>query len=204
MMHAPIQRQIQDLAARPLCMAVLSSVPCGSWSVLRYVPQSNAPGVERRRPHHSRGIPRADGSLAPSVILGNGLLDFAILISEIVIGHGGESFFESPVSRAADSQFSIPGREDHASMWDDESLVEHLAAGVSMAHSLLTSAARESTHARRRRLVSQPRHACIARCTRASATCDASSHRRTIRVCPAELILTVFSPARPCHATPRL
>ena len=129
MMHAPVQRQIQDLAARPLCLAVLSSVPCGSWSVLRYVPQSNAPGVERRRPHHTRGIPRADGSLAPSVVLGNGLLDFAILISEIVIGHGGEAFFESPVSRAADSQFSMPGREDHVSMWDDGPLIDHMAAG---------------------------------------------------------------------------
>ena len=129
MTHAPIQRQIQELAARPLCLAVLSSIPCGSWSALRYVPQANAPGVERRRPHHTRGIPRADGTLAPSVVLGNTLLDFAILISTIVISHGGEAFFESPVSRAEDSQFSIPGREDHTAMWDDAALVEHMEAG---------------------------------------------------------------------------
>ena len=70
-----------------------------------------------------------DGSLAPSVVLGNTLLDFAILISETVISHGGFSFFESPVSRAEGSQFAMAGREDHAAMWDDDMLIEHLLAG---------------------------------------------------------------------------
>ena len=129
MTHGPIQNQVSELAMRPQCVGVISSVPCGSYSVLRYVPQANAPGVERRRPHHVRGIPRADGSLAPSVILGNTLLDFAIHISEVVIGHGGFALFESPVSRAAGSQHAIPGREDHAAMWDDEGLAAHLLAG---------------------------------------------------------------------------
>ena len=99
--HAPIQRQILELAARPQCLGCLSSVPCGSYSVLRYVAQANAPGVERRRPHHTRGIPRADGSLAPSVIRGNALLDFSVLVSTTVLSHGGFAFYESPVSRAA-------------------------------------------------------------------------------------------------------
>eukprot|EP00966_Prymnesium_polylepis_P129527 2995488-Prymnesium_polylepis.1 len=38
-----VQRQLTELASRPQCVGVLSSVPCGSWSVLRYVPQANAP-----------------------------------------------------------------------------------------------------------------------------------------------------------------
>ena len=85
--------------------------------------------MERRLPHHTRGIPRADGSLAPSVVLGNATLDFAILVSELVITHGGFAFFESPVSRAKHSPFAIPEREDHASMWDDLVLQDHLEAG---------------------------------------------------------------------------
>eukprot|EP00966_Prymnesium_polylepis_P158682 3667822-Prymnesium_polylepis.1 len=75
-----------------------------------------------------RGVPRADGSLAPSVVLGN-ILDFAILVSELVIAHGGFSFFESPVSRAVHSQFAMAGREDHAAMWEDPVLDEHLDLG---------------------------------------------------------------------------
>ena len=127
--HAPIQRQVLELAARPQCLGCLSSVPCGSYSVLRYVAQANAPGVERRRPHHTRGIPRADGSLAPSVVRGNTLLDFSVLVSTTVISHGGFAFYESPVSRAEDSQFAIRGREDHAAMWDDPGLQEHMTFG---------------------------------------------------------------------------
>eukprot|EP00966_Prymnesium_polylepis_P143184 3304807-Prymnesium_polylepis.1 len=46
-----VQHMIQDLAANPGCLGV-SSVPCGSWSILRYNPHANAPGVERRLPHH--------------------------------------------------------------------------------------------------------------------------------------------------------
>ena len=121
-----VQHKVQDLAARPGCLGVISSVPCGSWSVLRYNPQANAPGVERRLPHHMRGVPRADGSFAPSVVLGNTILDFSILVSELAIAHGGFAFFESPVSRAAHSPFAIAGREDHAAMWDDPPLDEHL------------------------------------------------------------------------------
>eukprot|EP00966_Prymnesium_polylepis_P222233 5141896-Prymnesium_polylepis.1 len=98
-----VRHRLLDLATRPDCLGVISSVPCGSWSVLRYNPQVNAPGVERRLPHHKRGIPRPDGSYAPSVALGNAALDFAIQISELVIAHGGFSFYESPVSRAAHS-----------------------------------------------------------------------------------------------------
>ena len=124
-----IQRQILDLAARPSCLGVLSSIPCGSWSAVRYVAKANAPGVERRLPHHARGVPRNDGSLAPSVVLGNATLDFAISVSELVISHGGFSFYESPVSRAKGSPFAIAGREDHASMWDDPVLSPHLDAG---------------------------------------------------------------------------
>ena len=63
-------------------------------------------------------------------MLGNTALDFAIHVSELVIAHGGFSFYESPVSRAAHSPFAIPGREDHASMWDDEALSDHLEAGL--------------------------------------------------------------------------
>ena len=104
-------------------------MPCGSWSVLRYRPSSNAPGVERRLPDTKRGIKRADGSLAPSVVLGNTALDLAIDVSTRVISHGGEAAWESPVSRARGSQFAIEGREDHAAMWDDDALKDHLAAG---------------------------------------------------------------------------
>jgi hypothetical protein len=89
----------------------------------------NDPGVERRQPHHTRGIPRADGSLAPSVVRGNALLDFSVLVSTTVLSHGGFAFYESPVSRAEDSQFAIRGREDHAAMWDDPGLQEHMAFG---------------------------------------------------------------------------
>jgi hypothetical protein len=67
--------------------------------------------------------------LAPSVVLGNTLLDFAILVSELVITYGGFAFFESPVSRAAHSPFAMDGREDHAAMWDDPVLDEHLDLG---------------------------------------------------------------------------
>jgi hypothetical protein len=58
-----VRHKIQDLATRPGCLGVASSVPCGSWSVLRYNPQANAPSVERRLPHHMRGVPQGGWQL---------------------------------------------------------------------------------------------------------------------------------------------
>ena len=125
----PVQDKLRELAALPQCVGVFSSVPCGSYSGLRYLAQVDGPGVERRWPGAERGVPRADGTLAPSVVTGNALLDLAMELSSLAISHGGFSAFESPVSHNSGSDFPWAGREDHAAMWDDPALKSHLEHG---------------------------------------------------------------------------
>ena len=109
-------------AAHPRCRGVFASVPCGSWSVLRY--RRPGPPVVRRLPRWQRGIPRDDGTLPDVVVRGNAMLDASMEIMEACIEHGGFAGFESPVSRSAGSPFAMGGREDHASMWADPFLIK--------------------------------------------------------------------------------
>ena len=95
------------------------SIPCGTWSALRYV----KPGPDvllRKLPDHVLGIPDANGKLPRSprsAIVANAMLDSVIGIVEAGCAHGASAMFESVVSRDAGSPHAIPGREDHASMW---------------------------------------------------------------------------------------
>jgi hypothetical protein len=77
LLHEPVRAELRELASFPLCIGIISSVPCGSWSVLRYV-DNGGPSVARRLPLHARGIPRPDGSLPPSVVKGNSILDLSL------------------------------------------------------------------------------------------------------------------------------
>ena len=127
LLHEPVRAELRELAAFPLCVGVLASVPCGSWSVLRYV-DNGGPTVARRLPHFARGIPRPDGSLPPSVVKGNSILDLALDLTDTVVARGGFGLFESPVGRGEGSQWPMEGREDHASMWSYPELITRLDA----------------------------------------------------------------------------
>ena len=101
------------------CLGVFVSVPCKTWSALRFIQPTSGPP----RPPVLRnltapdGIRGPDGSLPLQVARANQLADRAISIATAVAAHGGFFIFESPPSRA-DGQFAIEGREQHASMWE--------------------------------------------------------------------------------------
>eukprot|EP00966_Prymnesium_polylepis_P056632 1310273-Prymnesium_polylepis.1 len=117
-----------------------------------------------------------DGSLAPSLVLGNTILDFAILVSELAISHGGFAFFESPVSRAAHSLFAIAGREDHASMWDDHRHWVSISRLAQYKHISFDSCCTRV-------------HPCVQKTTQLSATPSAASRRAASTVRTAQVHL---------------
>ena len=110
-----VTQALVRLASHPRCRCVVVSIPCGTWSALRYV--KPGPDVLRRLPHHAEGIPREDRTLPKKVTLANTMLDNAIEVVDAACEHGADAMFESPVSRDANSPHAINGREDHASMW---------------------------------------------------------------------------------------
>eukprot|EP00965_Chrysotila_dentata_P250271 6209358-Pleurochrysis_carterae.AAC.2 len=67
--HALARDDVADsvaaLAASPLCVAVVVSPPCSTWSAARF--ESGAPQVLRTR-KHPMGVPQSDGGLPATVI----------------------------------------------------------------------------------------------------------------------------------------
>ena len=98
------------------CVGLMVSTPCATWSAARYNEKEGLPVL--RDLTHPIGIPDAiTGKIPEQAKIANQVLDVAIDAAYMVVSHGGCYIFESPPSRAAGSAHSIPGREQHASMW---------------------------------------------------------------------------------------
>ena len=119
-----------ELGGHPNCIGAFISIPCGTWSVLRYNRlKGSDPSVLRRLPHHADGIPYPDGTLHSSVIKANRMLEVACGLGDVLVRlvpRGCFVVFESPVGHSADSNFPFKGREDHASMWDSSRMREFM------------------------------------------------------------------------------
>ena len=119
--YAPVAAAIDTLLRLPNCHGIFASLPCGTWSVLRYV--RPGPPVLRRIASAINGwrdevlgIKRVDGSLPDSVINANLMVENLAAVAETALELGKLFAYESPVSRAEASQFAVKGREDHAEM----------------------------------------------------------------------------------------
>ena len=119
--YAPVVAALVDLVHLPNCKGVFGSIPCGTWSVLRYL--RPGPPVLRRLAsavnkwvNETLGIKRIDGTLPDSVVNANLMVEGLVTVANAALEDGKMFAYESPVSRAQTSQFAVKGREDHAEM----------------------------------------------------------------------------------------
>ena len=94
-----VKDAIMKLAKLSNCLGVLISVPCDTWSAIRFNDEVDGP-KPLRDTDHVLGIPLADGSLPSGAIVANEITVAACDIGRACAGHGGHIVAESPVSRA--------------------------------------------------------------------------------------------------------
>ena len=108
-----------ELAGDKRCLGVLVTIPCSPWSAARF----NDTG-EKHMPEplfnqaHVDGIPDDNGQLPLQVVQALGMVDNVIRIMEPAIAHNAHVIAEHPVGRGEQSQFAIPGREQHSTLFD--------------------------------------------------------------------------------------
>jgi len=119
--YAPVVAALVDLVHLSNCKGVFGSIPCGTWSVLRYV--RPGPPVLRRLASavnkwvdETLGIKRTDGTLPDSVVNANLMVEGMVTVANAALESGKLFAYESPVSRAHTSQFAVQEREDHTEM----------------------------------------------------------------------------------------
>ena len=120
-----VLKAILALAAMPSCLGMMASVPCNTWSAVRFNNLESSPSGASgplRDIDNLRGFESMGGQLPTKVIEANALLDGAIAAADAVAAHGGVFVFEHPVPRGEGSDFAMPGREKHASMFDDPAM----------------------------------------------------------------------------------
>ena len=127
LVHQPVADDLELLLKQANCQGMFVSIPCGTWSALRYI--RPGPPVLRRLPSPLNewvsqvlGVPRADGTLPDSVVRANTLAERVAKLGELAASQGKDVAFECPVSRATKSQFAIEGRDDHAEMFTHPAL----------------------------------------------------------------------------------
>ena len=129
LVHPPVAHDLEQLLRHPKCQGMFVSIPCGTWSALRYI-RPGPPVVRRLASKFNEwvsqvlGVPRADGSLPDSVVRANDLATRVAKLGEVAAQLGKDVAFECPVSRAKGSQFAIKGREDHAEMFTHPALAK--------------------------------------------------------------------------------
>ncbi|KAL1529178.1 hypothetical protein AB1Y20_000137 [Prymnesium parvum] len=111
---------LRDMAASPLCLGVLVSTPCNTFSAARFR-DGEAPVL--RDLEHPTGVPAPDGTLPVSVLRANAVTDNALSVASVAARRGAGVIIESPVPRSA-GQHAIPGREQHASLWSYPAVVD--------------------------------------------------------------------------------
>ena len=116
-----VAARLVELAKSKDCLGVLVTTPCSTWTAARFV----QPGPEpQRNTIHPEGIPDALGRIPISCAKANMIAKHAIQICDAVVEHGGHFIWENPVGRDISSQFAIPGRELHASLWTLPIMIE--------------------------------------------------------------------------------
>ena len=83
------------LAALANCLGVLISVPCDTWSAVRFNEEVNAP-QPLRDCDNVLGIPLEDGSLPPTAAAANTVADIACDIGRACAAHGGHVIAKVP------------------------------------------------------------------------------------------------------------
>ena len=109
-----VASRLVELATQPECLGVLATIPCSTWSSARFV----QPGPEPlRNLTHPEGIPDANGAISLATRRANMIAQHCISIATAAASHNASFIFENPPGRDETSQFAIPGREQHASLW---------------------------------------------------------------------------------------
>jgi hypothetical protein len=110
--------RVCDLASKHECLGVLCTIPCSTWSAARMAGDSGDGGpCSVRNATYPSGIPDVNGVVPLRVLKANSIADNCLQCCEAVMSHGGHVIVENPVHRGAGSQFAIPGREQHSSLW---------------------------------------------------------------------------------------
>ena len=117
---------VKELAALANCVGIHVSVPCDTWSAVKFNVEAEGP-QPLRDCDNVLGIPLADGSLPSAAIAANAITDVACDAARACAAHGGHVVMESPVPRGAGSPFAIPDRERHASFWSHPSVITLVA-----------------------------------------------------------------------------
>jgi hypothetical protein len=117
-----VSKKLVALAQSSDCAGVLATIPCSTFSSIRFVQPGPKPV---RNLTHPEGIPHDQTGRIPAIAAtANRIAEHAIAVAEAAIAHGGACVFESPVGRGAGSSFAIDGREEHASLWDLPAMIE--------------------------------------------------------------------------------
>ena len=111
--------RLVKLAAHARCLGVLVSIPCAPWSAARF----NATGEEHcPKPLFTRGSPDglrdAKGLLPLKTKRALTMVANVIRVMGSALSHAAHVIVEHPVARGEGSQFAIPGREKHSTLWD--------------------------------------------------------------------------------------
>jgi hypothetical protein len=110
-------KQLIEYASNPMCLGVLATIPCSTWSVLRFRALASGISSPLRDCDFPVGIPNPDGSLPAKVKAANTIADNTILIVEACAAHGGTWVIENPPFRGLGSPFAWAGRERHSALW---------------------------------------------------------------------------------------
>ena len=92
-----------DLVHLPNCKGVFGSIPCGTWSVLRYI-RPGPPVLRRLASAVNRwidetlGIKRTDGTLPDSVVSANLMVEGMVTVASAAMELGKLFAYESPVT----------------------------------------------------------------------------------------------------------
>jgi hypothetical protein len=103
------------LAGSEQCLGVLATLPCGPWSAARFNGAGPQPLFNTLHPD---GIPLADGTVPLQVQQALLVLRNATKVADAALARKARVVFENPVSRGAESQFAIAGRELHSPIWN--------------------------------------------------------------------------------------
>ena len=118
-----VTASLAAIAAHPNCTAIMASLPCATWSAIRFNNIGPHGPPPLRTLAHPLGIPSGKGDLRPEVVEANAVAENGMHIIEAGLRHKVRVIIESPVGRGAGSPFSLPGRGNHASFWTHPAVI---------------------------------------------------------------------------------
>ena len=141
-----VGRAVAVLASCHLCVGVLATIPCATFSAANWAPPRRTPP---RDIDHPKGAPGLLPRVHARVLAANSIAEWAIAAADAVAAHGGFFIFENPVWRGAGSAYAMRGRERHASLWQLPAMVafaeRHGDCSVCFDQCMVGAVARKST-----------------------------------------------------------